>query len=176
MKMKHCRFAVAALSGLFFAVNSGSAQTWTVTSAPLTNWTAIASSADGTKLVATVAYYNGFPNDLGLIYTSTNSGATWILRKQINEFLISVVSSSDGQKIFALDQYGGLSASTNSGSTWKVTTGPGGFWRSLVCSADGTRLAALGSSSGDRIYTSTNSGTSWMPASAPNTNGWRGLA
>jgi len=43
---------VAAFSGLFTAVNPAFAQDWTLTSAPNLPWSSIASSADGTKLVA----------------------------------------------------------------------------------------------------------------------------
>src|SRR5664280_2925527 len=45
-------------------------QSWKA-GASVLNWSAIASSAYGTKLVATV--------NNGYIYTSTNSGATWSL-------------------------------------------------------------------------------------------------
>src|SRR5438445_7213916 len=69
INLKCLPFAVAVLSGLFTVVDPAFAQTWTPTSAPSRNWTWVASSADGSKLVA-VAYTNG-------IYTSTDSGATW---------------------------------------------------------------------------------------------------
>ncbi|MGO8676363.1 MAG: hypothetical protein ACLQVX_10895 [Limisphaerales bacterium] len=59
---------VAAFLSLIATTTGALAQNWTLTSAPLTNWSCVASSADGTKLVAAV---NG-----GLIYASTNSGAT----------------------------------------------------------------------------------------------------
>jgi len=45
---------------------------WTQTSAPLNYWQSVASSSDGTKLVAVV---NG-----GFIYTSTDSGVNWTQR------------------------------------------------------------------------------------------------
>src|SRR5262249_17833926 len=51
------------------------------------NWQAIASSADGSKLVATV--YGG------QIYTSTDSGLTWTPRDSSREWY-SVASSADG--------------------------------------------------------------------------------
>ena len=62
-------------------------------------WEAVASSADGNKLVAV--------EDLGQIYTSTNSGVTWT--PQFGDGMqdwYSVASSADGTKLVAVD-YGG---------------------------------------------------------------------
>ena len=53
-------------ASIYTSINSGSK--WTKTSAPNKGWASVASSADGTKLVAA--------GD-GPIYVSTNSGATW---------------------------------------------------------------------------------------------------
>ncbi|MEK7674456.1 MAG: CHRD domain-containing protein, partial [Verrucomicrobiota bacterium] len=58
-------------------------------------WTSVASSADGTKLVAGV--YNG-----GQIYTSTDSGVTWTARASSGNWY-SVASSADGTKLVAVD-------------------------------------------------------------------------
>src|SRR5438445_13624420 len=65
---------VGASRVLVLVVSSAVAQTWTQTSAPSTNWIAVASSADGRKLVAAES---SFPDYVGLIYTSTNSGTDW---------------------------------------------------------------------------------------------------
>ena len=62
----HLLLIIAALAVIL--ANAALAQTWTQTSAPITNWTAVASSADGTKLVAGV--YNG------QIYTSIPSSVS----------------------------------------------------------------------------------------------------
>src|SRR6266404_2474888 len=59
----------------FLSFNPVWAQNWTQTSAPQNTWNAIAMSADGTKLAAVAGI--GFGGD-GLIYTSTDSGKTWI--------------------------------------------------------------------------------------------------
>jgi hypothetical protein len=53
-------------------------------------------------------------------------------------------------------------------------TGPApNRWASVCCSADGTRLAAA--AAGGLVYTSTNSGATWVPANAPSTN-WSSIA
>jgi hypothetical protein len=143
-------------------------QSWKA-GASVLNWSAIASSAYGTKLVATVN--NGF------IYTSTNSGATWSLHNSspINSALrwSSVASSSDGTKLVATVGYttyytsgsGQIYTSTDSGATWTARAGSLGSlpWSSVASSADGTKLVAMvyGTSGSSGIYTSTDSGGSW---------------
>src|SRR2546422_1485247 len=75
MRPKYPVLLVAGLGGLFTVVNLASGQVWTATSAPLQDWEAVASSADGTKLVAAggsdCAYSCSPPLP---IYTSTDSG------------------------------------------------------------------------------------------------------
>src|SRR5437588_13003260 len=70
--MKRLRQLVStmAMAALLAILPDALAQTWTQTSAPSARWTCVASSADGSKLVAV--------GDLPGIYTSTNSGATWV--------------------------------------------------------------------------------------------------
>ena len=79
-------------------------------------WTGIASSGYGTKLVAVAA------ND-SAVYTSTNSGASWISNNVPNNAgaWSAVASSTDGTKLAAAQNYGGIYTSTNSGVTWQQT-------------------------------------------------------
>src|SRR5438034_11833287 len=87
----------AALSGLLAVVSPASAQTWTQTSAPSNYWWSVASSADGSKVVA-ACFSSG-------IYTSADSGAT---RQQTGAQLAnwgSVASSADGPKTVAAASY-----------------------------------------------------------------------
>src|SRR5208282_1885180 len=85
---------IAAVCGLFLVVEPAFAQTWTPTSAPTNIWFSVASSADGSKIVA-VSYYDG-------IYASTNSGMTWAQTSApTNEIWSSVASSADGNKLVA---------------------------------------------------------------------------
>jgi hypothetical protein len=112
-------------------------------------WRSVASSADGTKLVAVVLG--------GQIYTSTNSGVTWAARDQ-NRNWASVASSADGTKLVAVVNGGQIYTSTNSGATWAAQD-QNRNWVSVASSADGTRLVAV--VFGGQIYTSTNSGATW---------------
>jgi photosystem II stability/assembly factor-like uncharacterized protein len=63
----------------------------------------VASSADGTKLVAAVIG--------GYIYTSWDSGATWTQRGSSQDWQ-SVASSADGTKLVAVSWYGGIYTSS----------------------------------------------------------------
>jgi hypothetical protein len=63
-------FSLAALAAWFAIIDSACSETWTLTSATAgADYSSVASSADGTKLVA--ASWPG-------IYTSKDSGASWV--------------------------------------------------------------------------------------------------
>ena len=100
------------------------------------NWSSIASSYDGIKLVASVSG--------GYIYTSTDSGDSWT--EQTGAGLRNwkaVTSSSDGSKLAAAVSGGYVYTSQDSGNSWTELTGIGSSnWSSLSSSADGTKLLA----------------------------------
>src|ERR1044071_6464264 len=143
-------FFVIALSGCF-TLNSF-AQIWTQTTAPLINWSGIAMSADGTKIVAVVG-----SGASGPIYTSTNSGATWISDDAPKLTWIAVCSSADGTRLAANVSNGGTW--TNSATSWKQTPCPATSFSpsSIASSADGNTLLA----STFPTYLSTNQGKTW---------------
>ncbi len=154
---------VAAANGsgqLYNSVNSG--KTWTSTAPFSGAWQAVASSADGIKLVAAL---NG-----GVIYTSTNSGASWVPGLGPAAFS-SVASSADGTRIVAVinnNSTGGVGiyASTDSGATWIQQSSAARFWFSVASSANGSNLVAVvAGGTGAGIYT--NSGNTWTATSAP---------
>ncbi len=102
---KHVAFAFASSCLWFSANNPASAQTWIQTSAPITNWTSVSSSADGSRLVAAAgARFLGFTTQhgVGLIYTSADSGATWTATSAPSTNWTSVASSADGAKLVAV--------------------------------------------------------------------------
>lgn len=130
-------------------------------------WTGIASSADGTKLVACVKG--------GAIYTSTNSGATWTATSSGNKNWSSVASSVDGTKLVGtvgdnVSATGQIYTNDNSGAGSWTAKASVQQWVSVASSADGTKLIAANYSSGASggIYISSNSGGTWtFPASRP---------
>jgi photosystem II stability/assembly factor-like uncharacterized protein len=143
------------------AANFALAQTWQQTSASTNiSWSTIASSADGTKLVAAAYSGNG-------IWVSTNSGATWTVTSapHTNDW-IAIASSADGTRLAAADGYFGvIYTSADSGTTWTMNNVPNLGWHAIALSADGTKLVA--SATGGFIYTSADSGTTWISNSLP---------
>jgi hypothetical protein len=157
---------------VYTSTNAGAA--WTPSaSAPDTGWSWVASSADGTKLVAAVDHIVTAtpPYPAGLIYTSADSGATWNPTTSPRAFWTSVASSSDGTRLIAAatkDPFLGplpLYTSTDSGATWVTNNTPPQHWYAVASSADGTRLAAA--IADGMMYVSTNAGAAWSSSATP---------
>jgi hypothetical protein len=164
-------------------ISTDAGATWTPTSAPQNAWTAVASSADGTMLVA-AAGVGGWPvSGDGQIYTSTNSGATWTASGAPVQDWLAVASSADGTRLVAatasdtgVAPTGLIYVSSDAGATWTPTSAPNNVWNGVASSADGTKLAAAGTvysvvSPGHffapgGIYTSSDAGVTWTPTSA----------
>jgi len=120
------------------------------------NWQFVASSSDGTKLVA-VASVGQSVTGPGQIYTSTDSGVSWTARDSDRNW-ISVASSSDGTKLVAVVWNGQIYTSTDSGMIWTARDGIRD-WQSVASSSDGTKLVAVVYR--EQIYTSADSGVTW---------------
>ena len=116
---------------------------------PLQHWSLVASSDDGSKLVAAVWQ--------GYIYTSQDSGSTWTESTSSTRQAWSAVDTSgDGNKLVALSgdmgyAEGLIHTSHNSGLTWTLSTYStntslhGRFsWLAVASSSDGNKLAAVG--------------------------------
>ena len=155
-------------------LSSSIGQSWKTNGPAGGFWTAVASSADGIKLAATT--YGG------LIYVSTNSGATWS-GKDSGRIWSSIAASADGTKWVASVGYtvnntaatGYIYTSSDSGSTWTAHTGPGALgWSSVASSADGTKLVAAAHVG--YLYTSTTSGSSWTARVIDSTRLWTCVA
>jgi hypothetical protein len=129
------------------------AQTWTLTSAPTEAWAAVASSADGTRLIAA-------PGN-GPIYLSTDSGATWSSNQTPVAAWAAVASSTNGGCLFAASAGRLFYVSTNSGATWSSTnsfsTNTWAHWASAACSSDGTKLVAASGYGPDGVAIVTSS-------------------
>jgi hypothetical protein len=134
-------------------------------------WGGVASSVDGTKLVAVAGRDPG--QRPGLIYISTNSGATWSRTSAPSNYWGSVASSADGSKLVAAWGYPGLVyRSVDSGLTWAATGAASNYWKLIASSADGAKLVAVAN---DLIYTSADGGTTWTLTGAPATS-WSSVA
>src|SRR5262249_9188888 len=147
----------------FVSTNSGAA--WSPASAPSNNWSAVAGSADGSRLIAAV---NG-----GLLYISTNAGDSWTSvttnvllgtnQTSASQSWSSVASSADGAKLTAAVNNGPLFISTNGGAGWLATTTAGSApalsWSALAASPDGQAMVALARFGGS--YKSSDGGLTW---------------
>jgi hypothetical protein len=141
---------------------------------------AVASSADGSKLSAVSAAY--YP------LVSTNSGLTWIQRNLVDPMgvtLAGLASSSDGTKLVTtsldswangtLTQTGLVYTSTDSGVSWTPHLPINYGWGVCASSADGTKLVVGQSSYAyGCIYTSADSGATWTQRQCGQQ--WTGLA
>ncbi len=147
-------------------------------------WGGITSSADGTKLVA---------GAVGRIYTSEDSGVTWMDRTNPGGVFGTVTSSADGTRLAAIggtvtNDYpwprirGCIYTSTDGGATWTERTSAGDRkWSCITSSADGTRLVAgvwttvckhPWPSPPGYIYTSTDSGATWTERRSAGSRNW----
>jgi len=159
--------------GIYTSTNFGA--DWSSNNVPNSNyWIAVASSADGNRLVAMAGYYAGSPS--GPVWLSTDSGNTWAQTSAPVTNWCSVVSSADGTELLA-GTFGGLAyLSTNGGTTWIPQTNlPTGRWRIMSLSADARILMAAAyqvNSGQGRIYASTNSGAVWTLLNAPTNQLW----
>jgi hypothetical protein len=117
------------------------------------DWTGLASSSDGTKLVAV---------SQGYAYVSSNSGVTWTNEGSFLDWS-SVASSTDGSHLIATvgTTSGNIYLSANYGVTWTVqSTPPATTWLACASSASGSTVVAV-SASGDLEY-SVNGGVTWL--------------
>jgi len=145
---------VAATSGaggqIHTSTNYGA--NWTPRSV-LGNISAVASSADGTKLVAAL---NG-----GFIWTSIDSGATWIQRAGSgNRNWTSVASSLDGTRLVACATSSGVYISSDAGTSWPLSLSGVVSWSGVASSGNGSNLVAT--IQGGQIGVSTNAGANWI--------------
>jgi photosystem II stability/assembly factor-like uncharacterized protein len=121
------------------------------------NWDCVASSSDGTKLIAGVSN--------GRLYVSSDGGVTWTETQPAGDRDMRwrcLASSSDGNKLIAGAYRGRLYTTTDAGITWTETQPEGdadGYWYCAASSSDGNMLV-VGDDWGN-LYTSSNGGSTW---------------
>ena len=186
--------AGASTGTIWISTNSGAA--WiAAANVPRMNWSSVASSDDGVKLTAAavsdqvLTFTNGesFPPlpvavpGNGFIYTSTNSGLDWTSNTIVPGGWSCVISSEDGNQLYASGGFNGIYHSTNAGANWLAVSSPLNYAVSIAGSADGSRLFATGFDAvSDYIWaTSTNWGQTWSTNIAPpqptGGYGWRSI-
>jgi hypothetical protein len=113
--------------------------------APATNWTALALTADATRMAAIGG---------GRVYVSTNSGGQWYPTTKAGRI---VLTSTNGNRLLVLEERS-LFVSTNFGTSWSTIAMPTRF-DSMVASGDGMKLFSV---YGGLLCTSTNGGARWL--------------
>jgi len=124
----------------------------------------VAMSADGTYMAGAISP--------GVIYVSTNMGATWT-PGTTNTSWTTVAVSADGSKYVAASMGKPIYTSTNFGVNWNLTASPTANWSCLATSADCNRIVA-GISNGV-LYASVNFGGSWSVLSGSTNQTWSAL-
>ena len=133
------------------------------------NWSSIAGSTDGSKLVA--AAWGG------KIHTSSDAGANWTEHPGAGDRnWLAVVSSADGNKLAALYDWGGyIFTSSDAGVNWIARGVPGSHnWTAIASSADGNRLVAVAKDS--TVFTSSDAGVTWTAQANSGSRKWSAVA
>ena len=153
-------------------------------------WAGVASSSDGSKLVAIQSAVYSLPGEIprmlsgSFVYTSQDYGETWIRRERAGSGdWTSVASSGDGSLLVAVQQgdittpnpAGGIYRSNDSGVSFRsIEPGAGeGHWSSVASSEDGLLLVAV--RYGGSIYTGDGSGN-WTEQSGAGQGLWTAVA
>ena len=138
-----------------------------LTEAGYKQWRRTASSADGTKLVAAASG--------SYIYTSTDSGETWVQRTSAGTLQWSgLACSADGSVIIASPAGQLLRLSTDGGANWTTISAAGSLvWYGVGCSANGQTLAACSTTF---VWLSTDRGVTWTQQTALGSRTWENIA
>jgi hypothetical protein len=133
-------------------------------------WTSVASSADGSVLIA--ADGGG-----GYLYTSSNSGSTWTQQTGSGaRNWTGVAVTADGSTFFAVlgGHPSGYVYKSLGGAVWSALTNSGSRdWRSVAVSFDGTYLAAA--VYGGYVYISSDGGANWTQRTGMGTGVWNSI-
>ena len=139
-------------------VSHDSGATWKAAAVPTGGWHAVASSADGTLLMATETGSRA-------VYISTDAGTNWSRAALPVALWQGVACSANGAALYATASRTtdgspeGIYAPADGGATWSQAGVPpattSGNWGPVACSADGTRVMA---GEGAHVWISTNSG------------------
>eukprot|EP01032_Pedospumella_encystans_P009957 gene9957-11673_t len=143
------QYLVAVGDGVYTSQDFG--VTWVRTPGPyLGPLLSVASDTTGQYLVAATNKN---------LYTSSDYGATFALRRATGSFC--VCSDSSGANLAAVNGYGGANQSYSSqiilssdyGATWMVSASPLTNWRALACDYSGKRLVAVATGDKSGVWT-----------------------
>jgi len=111
---------------------------------------------------------------LGIFILIANFSALaqeWSITTMPEALWSGVACSADGNKLVVDGYESGIWVSTNRGAAWDVKQTDSSIrWSAVACSADFTKQVAVSQDAAGAIYTSTNSGDTWNPTTAPTDN------
>jgi hypothetical protein len=142
------------------------------TNSPTAVWSDIGVSGGKWNVVAYAGSGNNFAagNTVGKVYTLASGSVTVTNSRAVTGLVIS----TDGTKLAACFNPGGIYTSTNGGVSWTNSAAPWTNWSSLAASANCNQLFA-GVSNGV-IYASGNFGANWTAISGVSNSVWSALA
>jgi photosystem II stability/assembly factor-like uncharacterized protein len=140
--------------GLYRSADAGATWTKLLTPAGL-KWKSVASSADGTRLMAIT--------DESSVYISADSGATWakkLTTAAANGF-VTAGSSADGKNLITAAYNALVWVSNDYGNTWtSKNLGASIMWQNTEVSPDGTTMVAATAYSA-KLQVSRDGGATW---------------
>jgi photosystem II stability/assembly factor-like uncharacterized protein len=153
---------VAGENGALLYTKDGG-NSWTsvnVSSLPPTNFYALASFGTTSLWAVGAASDTAFTDTIGLIYHSSDGGATWARQGIGYQFPRKFLDASAGsESTIFLAGSNTVYKSTNGGSIWQNVLMLPNKNMNGICAADVENIWAVGD--GDGIYHSTNGGVSW---------------
>src|SRR5262249_19160609 len=111
------------------------------------------------------------------IYTSTDSGVSWMAFAEPRAWL-RIASSSDGTKLAATeDSPGRIWTSDDSGVTW-IARDSYRVWIGIAMSAEGSKMIAAdnGPAENGLLYLSKDGGMTWVPQPQAGARNWQDVA
>ncbi len=159
------KLAILGQYSSYIHTSTDSGANWTKRiSAGQRDWHSVASSADGSVVVAGISYDPEGGSD-GDVAVSTDSGATWTFHDlevaDTNGFWSVGLSADGGKMVAATGTYGHIYTSSDFGATWmKQAAAPESYWYDVEMSPDGSKIMAVNGDSG-YVYLSHNSGATW---------------
>jgi hypothetical protein len=167
---------MSVTTGIYYNKFGTLGQTWTATSSlSVVTWQGLASSSNGQYLAATACDITG--PYINVLYTSSDSGKTWIRRTMCMFTRYIIAISDNGAKVVSLSYNSNQNViiSSDYGLTWSekqvsLTAIYTDRLNAIAATPDVTKMV-VGVWGNTYIYTSTNSGDTWTQRTLPKASG-----
>jgi photosystem II stability/assembly factor-like uncharacterized protein len=117
---------------IYTSANAGG--TWRSNNVPGIYWNGVASSGDGSRLVAVAGG--------SVLYTSADGGNTWVSVPGLSGYFTGAAVSGDGSRALAVASSGFIYSSFDGGVTWATNNAPALGWQEVAASLDGSRAVS----------------------------------